>query len=203
MEQLAKLKQKLKEAWDSIQDSEAYQQIKTKYDDLDTQVKLYINLGAIGFLALIIMISVLSGLARVKGLKSEIDDKEVLIGYLQRSADSIKQMRAQAQASLGAPDLSSPLNTFAEGVFATSNIDRAKMEIAAERPGAEDKDSREVLVDIKLKQLNLRQIVRFLFNLTDQGKKRSLNIKELDIDTHGDPSGYMDAAITIASYRSK
>jgi hypothetical protein len=47
------------------------------------------------------------------------------------------------------------------------------------------------------------QIQQFLFALTDQGAARGLNIKDLDIDTKGDPSGWMDAAVTLSSYKAK
>ena len=201
-EQMDNLKSKLVELRDLIRDSEAYQELKTKYDELDGQTKFYINIGVIGAVALIILSSVFSGISKVNGLKRDINEREALIGYLQDAADNIKQLRAQSIQNQGA-DASAPLNTWVENVVASSNLDKSRVEVSAERTGVEDKESREVLVDIKLTQVNLRQVTRLLSNLAEQGKTRNLNIKDLTIDTKGDPTGYMDSTTTIAVYKAK
>jgi len=51
--------------------------------------------------------------------------------------------------------------------------------------------------------VNLIQIQQFLFALTDQGAARGLNVKDLAIETKGDPSGWMDATATLSSYKAK
>lgn len=187
--------------FETVRESEAFQQIKGKYDELDSQAKVYVNLGALAAVILLIVLSVLIGMAKVNGLKSEIEEREELIGYLQRSADTIKQLRAQQSASNA--DTSSPLPTFVENVLSRAGLDRGKAEIGAEHPGAEEKDSVEMLLDVKLNQVNLRQLSQFLFQVTEQGAARGLNVKDLVVDTKGDPSGWLDASVTIATHRAK
>lgn len=192
---------KLDKVLESIRESEAFQQIKGKYDELDGQTKVYVNLGAIAAVVFLIFLSLLIGMAKVNGFKSEIEEREELIGYLQRSADTIKQLRAQQTASNA--DTSSPLPTFVENVLSRAGLDRGKAEIGAEHPGAEEKETVEMLLDVKLNQVNLRQLSQFLFQVTEQGAARGLNIKDLVVDTKGDPTGWLDASVTIATHRAK
>jgi hypothetical protein len=202
-ERLAELKTKFSEFWDTIKESESYQQLKGKYDELDARTQIIIQLSIVGGFAFMILMSVLAGMAKVGGLKGDIDTREKLIGYLQQSSDTIKQYKMQAQAEAASLDSGGPLNQLALGVLGPSNIDGSRVEISNERDGAEDKQSKEVLVDVKLSQVNLRQITKFMFNITEQGRKRNVTIRDLNIDTKDDPSGYMDAAVTIAAYKVK
>lgn len=194
---------KLDKAFEAIRDSEAFQQLKAKYDELDNQAKLYVNLGAVGAGVLLILVTVFVGIAKVNGLKSEINQREELIGYLQTSADTIKQLRNQQQSSRGGADINAPLPTFVDVVLNSAGLDHGKVEVGSERPGTEDKETRETLLEVKLTQINLRQLQRFLFVVTDMGSVRGLNIKDLIVDTKGDPSGYIDASVTLASYKAK
>lgn len=194
---------KLDKVVEKIRDSEAYQQIRGKYDELDSQTKLYVNLGAVAGTVLFVFLTLVVSMAKLNGLKNDINEREELIGYLQRSSDQIKQLKAQ-QASTRGLDTSSPLSQFVSNVATSNRIDPSKVEVSSERPGvAPDKDTLETLLDIKLNQVNLRQITQFLFALTDQGSARGLNIKDLTVDTKGDPSGWMDANLTVAAYKAK
>lgn len=193
---------KLAEALDAIRDSEAFQQVKGRYDELDSQAKLYVNLGAVALVVFFVFFTILLGMAKLSRMKSDINEREELIGYLQRSSDQIRQLKAQQSASRGV-DTTSPLPEFVGNVLMAAKIAEDKAEIGQERTGAQDKETVEALLDVKLSQVNLRQITQFLFTLTEQGSARSLNIKDLTIDTKSDPSGWMDAAVTISSYRAK
>lgn len=140
-------------------------------------------------------------MSKVNGLKAAIEEREDLIGYLQRSADNIKQFKAQ-QASSNT-DVSSPLPTFVESVISRAGLDRGKTEIGAEHPGTEEKESVEMLLDVKLSQVNLRQLSQFMFQATEMGSGRGLNIKDLIVDTKNDPTGFLDATVTLAAHKAK
>jgi type II secretory pathway component PulM len=193
---------KLDKVLETIRDSEAFQQLKAQYDELDAQSKLYLNLGGIAAVAFAVFLSIVLWMGHLSSIKSDIDEKEDLIGYLQRSADSIKTMKAQ-QKSPNAADASAPLAAVVDAVINTSGLDRGKVEVSQERSGAQEKDTVESLVDVKLSQVNLRQVVRFLFTATDMGAARGLSVKDLTVDTKGDPSGYMDATATLSAYKAK
>lgn len=192
---------KLDKFFDKIRESDAYHQIKSKYDELDSQAKVYVNLGAVAIVAFLVLFSVLFCLTKVNGLKSRINENEELIGYLQRSADTIKQLKAQQNATNG--DISSPLPALVDDVLNRTGLDPAKAEVGAEHPGVEEKESVEMLVDVKLTQINLRQLSQFLFAMTQQGAARKLNIKNLVVDTKNDPSGFLDATVTVAAFKAK
>lgn len=194
--------EKLNKLLETIRDSEAFQQIKGKYDELDSEAKLYVNLGAVALVVFLVFMTLLLSMAKLNRMKSEINDREELIGYLQRSSDQIRQLKAQ-QTSSRAADVTSPLPTLIGNVVSNVRIDEAKVEVGTERTGTQDKESMEQLVDVKMTQVNLRQINQFLFSLTEQGAARGLNIKDLIIDTKGDPSGWMDASMTVASFKAK
>lgn len=193
---------KLTNLIEQIRESEAFQQLKAKYDELDGQTKFYVNIGALAAAVLLVFISVLTGIIKVNGLKSDLNEKEELVGYLQRSADTIRQLRAQQQAAHGSADMSS-LPGFITTTMENSGIPADKAEVGKEQAGVEDKETKESFVDVKLSQINLRQLTRFLFNLTHQGGAKSINVKDLAVDTKGDPSGYIDAVVTVASYKAK
>lgn len=193
---------KLEKLLETIKDSEAYQQLRAKYDELDSQAKLYVNLGALGGVVVVVFLTMVVSMAHLNSLKSEINEREELIGYLQRSSDQIRQLKAQTNSTHNV-DTTSPLSEFVSAVATNNRIDQTKVEVGSEHPGTPDKNSVESLVDVKLSQVNLRQITQFLFALSDQGGPRGLNIRDLSIDTKSDPSGWMDATLTVATYKAK
>lgn len=198
-----KLKDTLQRIWDRIRESDAVTQLKAKYDDLDTDRKLYVNLVAVAAMSLIVVVTTMTAIARINSLKAEANEKEELIGFLQQSADQIRSLKAQ-QSQLGRGiDINSPISTFIDSIITNLDFDRKKVEVSNERNGQDEKDIREFLVDVKFTQTNLRQLVRFLFQITEQSEVRHLNIKNLDIDTKNDASGYMDATVTLSAFRSR
>ncbi len=201
MSKLNSVKQEILRYWDNVRDSEIYQQLKQKYDELDSQTKFYIHAGALGLGVIFLLTTVLLGYSKVSTLKKNLNEKEEIIGQLQRTADTLtqlKQLAARQQA-----DVSSPTPALIESIVTTSGIVREKVEIDSEKLGHEDKQSKEFLVEVKLTQINLKQLTRFLFHLTTQGTSRHLNIKDLTVDTKNDPTGYLNAEVIVATYRAK
>ncbi len=203
MSKLDDLKSKINDFWDNITESEPYQELEAKWDELDSRVKFNIQLGAMGLVVFGIIFSVFAGMGRVNELKRNIEEKDTLIGYLQNSADEIKRLRTQSASNLSISAASMNLNEIAESTLPASNIDPSRAEISPERQGNEDKNAKEVLVDVKFTQVNIRQIVKFMYNITQSGKAKSVYIRDLNIDTKEDPTGYMDAALTVAGFVPK
>ena len=197
------MKAKLAKFWESIRDSETYQQLKLKYDELDSQTKLYVNLGTLGGVIFAVFLSLVISMAKLNGLKSEINDREELIGYLQRSSDQIKQAQAAQRNSNNTGDTTSPFGTLVNNALQTLNIDPAKAEVGSEHPGTQTKTAAETLLDVKLTQVNLRQIQALLFTLGEEGAPRSVSFKDLTVDTKGDPSGWMDANFVVSTWKEK
>lgn len=200
MSRLDDLKSKVSELVDTIKQSESFQQVRAKYDELDNDAKLYINLGGLGVVILLVVVSILSGISKVNGLKSDMDTREEIIGYLQNAADNLKRLKAQFESSKGNQDLTTPLKTFAEGISRQAGLDDTKFMAGTEKNGSEStKDIKETLLDLKFNQINLKQLTRILFDLTDKGAARNLNIKDLSVNTK-EGTGILDVSILIATY---
>ncbi|MBI3558617.1 MAG: hypothetical protein HY074_20300 [Deltaproteobacteria bacterium] len=194
---------KLDTLLEQIRDSETYQQIKLKYDELDSRTKLYVNLGAVAGVVFVVFLSLVISMAKLNGLKSEINDREDLIGYLQRSGDQIKQLQAAQRNSHSQSDTSSPFGSLVNNALQTLGIDPSKVDVGSEHPGSQTKTAAETLLDVKLTQVNLRQIQQLLFSLGEQGALRGISFKDLTIDTKGDPSGWMDANFVVSTWKEK
>jgi Na+-transporting methylmalonyl-CoA/oxaloacetate decarboxylase gamma subunit len=177
--------------------------LRAKYDELDSNVKIYINIGGVVLILLVILITVLTGMSKVSGLKSEIAARNELINYLLTAEERIKFYKAQKEAFAGNADMSSTLNDFVQKMAQNSGYNSEKLTVTEEKNGQETKETKEVLVDINLTQTNIRTFSQFLFNMTNQGSPRNLTIKDLTIDTKGDPLGYIDATLTVATYKAK
>lgn len=203
MSKVDDLKAALEGVLDKIRESEAYGQIKGKWDELDDKTKLYAKLGSAAVVVLMIFGSVLSGMIAISSIKSDIDSKEALIGYLNQSADTLRQLKEMQAASQGAANLNGALDAFVGDTIENSGVDREKATISAEAPGDEDKTTKEVKVDVKVSQVNLRQLTKILFNLVDQGSAKGVNILNLDVKAKEDFSGWLDMGFTVSMYRAK
>lgn len=203
MSKLNELKEAILRLLEKIRDSEVYQQLKSKYENLDSDRKLYLNIAVVCVLVGGVLFTIFAGIAKVNSLKSDIHEKEELVGYLQQSSSTIQQLKAQQQATRSSVDLNATLNQFIESVISSVGLDQSKVEVSQEKPGQEEKEVREVLVDVKITHTNLRQLSKVLFQITDQGAFRNTTVKNLDIDTKNDPQGYMDATLTVSSYKAK
>lgn len=203
MSRLDDLKASLKQAVDRVRESDAYTQLRARYDELDVQKKLYIKLGVVAASVLLVIGSVFGGLVRVASLKSNIDEKEALIGYLNQTADTLKQLRQRQASPEGNADLSGPLNVFVESVVEDVGIDEGKRTVSAESVGDQDKTTQEVTVDVKLSDVNLRQVTKALFEVINRGSTRGVTVTSLDIRARDDFSGWMDASFTVSLYKAK
>ena len=90
-ESLNKIKALFTEQWDKIKDSDTYHDLKAKYDELDPQVKTKINLGVLGGITILILITVLTGVSKVSNLKNEFSEREAVINYLLDSEDVTRE----------------------------------------------------------------------------------------------------------------
>ena len=58
--------------------------------------------------------------------------------------------------------------------------------------------AKEAMFDLKLKHVTIRQVVRYAFFLESGGKP--VKLRNLTIDTKGDPSGYLDATLAVSGF---
>lgn len=207
MTQLDKLKEKLSESisslWERIENSEAYQQLRAKYDDLEPQKKLALNIGFAVGVVLLILSPLFYGLGSLRGLKGDLETREELIGYLQAASDRMRQYRAQSAAQSEGQKIDGPFNQWAEEILISSNIDRTRAEIGAEQVTQDTKEYSEIALDMKISQINLRQLTRLLFQFTEKGKPLHLVVRDLTVDTKNELTGFLDTTLTLVAYKAK
>jgi len=124
-----------------------------------------------------------------------------------------------------------PWPPYIETTAVTAGIDKTNLNVAPERlasggtadsaskPGSKDtsksKDSKETddaknnapltskesLIDISLHHVNIKQVVRFAFFL--ENGSRAVKVRNMTIDTKSDPTGYMDASLSVSAFSFK
>ncbi|HRK02267.1 MAG TPA: hypothetical protein PLH57_06335 [Oligoflexia bacterium] len=202
MSRLDDLKASLKQIIDRLRESDAYSQARARYDELDSQKKLYVKLGAAGAAMMLVVSTVLGGMVRVATLKSAIDEKEALIGYLNQSGDTLRRFK-EKQSGAGAADMNAGLSSFLQGVIEEAGVNEEKVKVGSEVSADLDKAIQETKVEVTLSQINLRQVTKTLYDITSKGSVRGTAITALDIQAKDDFSGWLDATFTVSVYKAK
>jgi hypothetical protein len=79
-----------------------------------------------------------------------------------------------------------------------AGVDPAAVEVSAEKPGTSAGETKESLFDVQLKHVSIRQVVNFAFGLETADKP--VKVRTLSIDTNADPTGYMDATLSVSAF---
>jgi hypothetical protein len=187
---------------DSVQDQAWFQQLRAKWDELDAQSKTYLQwAGAAGSVLLVGWIFI--GTAwKVHSLKRDIAEREELIRLVQAANDEMTELKAQipsnASGGAGTPP---PLKDYLVGIAGSANLPAAALELSGEKGGATRESSKETLAQVTLKKINISQLVRFIFQM--ETGARAIKLRNLNIETHADESGYLDATLQISSFSLK
>lgn len=188
---------------DRISDQVWFQQLKTKWEELDQQSRHYIKIGvcaAGGFTVLVLVVSTALG---VRAQKRELAEKNELISVLSSATEELGRLKESGAASLSAGE--GPWTGFIESAAQTAGIEPAKMTVSAEKapdkaPAESDK-TKEALIDVSLKKVNIKQVVRFAFQL--ENGPRPVKVRNLAIDTQPDLTGWLDATVSVSAFTVK
>ncbi|MBY0470819.1 hypothetical protein K2X30_06575 [bacterium] len=192
-----------------------FQQIKAKWDELDHQSKTYVKYAAWTGSILLIFFVVLSSIWNVYSLKRDLSDKADLLSLLQNANDEIRGLREATPAlSNIAPTLPSgskgaatndkqaePWRGFIETIAGNAGIDKANLNYGTEKTQKQSDVIEETVVDLALKAVSIKQVVRFAFQL--ENAARPIKLRNLTIDTKADPQGYMDATLAVSAFAFK
>jgi hypothetical protein len=209
---------------DKIQDQVWYQQGKAKWDELDARAKTAIRYAMLIGSAALIVGGVGSSLYSVAAQKHEIEEKLGLIQKIKSAQDELRRLRdvtsrfngggdqpwgqfLQDQAgTVGiAPD---SVKIVSEGVVASDagtsvpspkSANRKPKEKGKEKAAAPAAGPEETVVEANLKQINVRQLTKYLHAIENGG--RTVKVRRLQIDTHPDGSGYLDATVVVSAFR--
>jgi hypothetical protein len=203
MESESKFKEWISSATDFVNEQAWFQEIKTKWEELDPQSRMYLKFAASGAGVLIVFFILLSSLWSVHSLKSELLEKRALLTMVQNATDELKKLKestagggfsASAESTGGTPGW----NPYFESTAGSAGVDKASLSIQGEKTGASSDQSKESLFDLTLKHVSIKQVVRYAFML--ESGQRPVKLRNLLIDTHGDRAGYMDATLSVSAF---
>jgi hypothetical protein len=184
---------------DWLNEQEWFQELKGKWESLDPQSRIYLQFAGVGAVVLLFFYLVFSGIWGVQSLKHEISEKNDLLTKIQAANDELTKLRESQPSGAGnAGDNSGPWGTYMETTAGAAGIDKSSLTISDEKPGNTTDLAKEVLFDITLKHVSIKQIVRYAFSL--ENGSRPMKLRNLSIDTHADPAGYMDATLSVSGF---
>src|SRR5205085_772836 len=153
------------------------------------------------------VILILSSIWSVHRLKGDLNEKQAILRMVQSASDEIKRLREAlppgSAAGMGAGMGGAPdaWPVYFETVAMTSGVDKSNLSVSSEKPGAaanpSGSQSKELLYDLTLQHVSIKQVVRYAFSLENGSKP--IKLRHLSIDTKGDPEGYMDATLSISA----
>ena len=197
------LKEKLSQA---VQDSPIFQQIKAKYDELDANQKLAVTGGGAALALMVILFSVYQLGSSVRATKQDLADKNDLIRLLTTANDDLRRLRDEASASgmsrtADAGDQNTAWNAHLEGQALNAGIPKESISISGEKPGTQGEQTKEALIDISLKKVNVRHLAKFAASL-ESGTK-PIKIRSMVVDAKPDGSAWLDATLSISAFAMK
>ena len=197
MESDSRFKQWVTKFSDWLNEQVWFQQIKSKWDELDPNSRTYLRLGAMGASVLIVLIGVISMIWSVHSLKSELHDKQELLSTIQTANDELRRLRDQT-SSVPQSSGGGTWPAYFETVATNAGIEKDKVTIGSEKPGAAGETTKESLYDLNLKHVNIKQVVRYAFGL--ENGNRPVKLRHLQINTQSDPEGYLDATLSVSGF---
>ena len=195
----SRIGQLIERAKDWITQQTAYQQIREKWDSLDSESQRSLRLGGMAFGMLSAILITLGMMWSTHSLKNDVIEKQSLLGQLQGWTDEVRGLRDTTQGAVGRmTDLVGPWNVTIDQVATEAGIDKGALSVATEKVGATTDNAKETLLEIQLKQVSIKQIVNFAFKL--ESNPRILRLRQLSIQTKEDLTGYLDAVLQVAGY---
>lgn len=203
---------------EKIQDQVWFQQLKAKWDELDARAKTAVKYASLIGSIVVGVGLVGTSLYAVSDKKDEIDRKTALIAKIQSSQDELRRLREVTSRFAGGD--AAPWTQFLQDKAGEIGLDPAVVTVGAEKligektkeaPKAKDAKAaapapaadapEETVVDVSLKKINVRQLVKYLQAIENSG--RTVKLRKLQIDTAPDESGYLDASLAVSAFRLK
>ncbi|MBL7715334.1 MAG: type II secretion system protein M [Bdellovibrionales bacterium] len=182
-----------------------FQQLKAKWDELDPQSKQAIQYGGMGLMGLGAFYLVISTAWQVRELRNDLTEKTELLGLLQSSVDEMKRLK-DITAAAGQDAGSGSWSEHVDSVARSAGMDKTNVTVAPEKPvvaaaGTTSDGSKESLIEVSFKKIDIRKLTRFAFNL--ENGNRPAKIRALTVNTGGTPDGYIDASVTFSGFTLK
>jgi general secretion pathway protein M len=198
MESSSKISQWMTSVSDWLNDQEWFQQIRGKWDELDAQSRMYLKFAMGGGLAALLLFMTLSYAWGVRRQRLELGEKNDLLTLMKNAGDEVRRLRDANAAFNPAEGESSAWGPYLETQAGTAGIEKASMTISPEKTGTGSELAKESMIEVALKHVSIRQIVRLAFQL--ENGTRPVKLRNLVVDTKADPTGYMDATLHLSAF---
>jgi hypothetical protein len=203
MENDSRFQQWLNSVTEWLNEQEWFGQLKAKWEELEPQNRVYVKAGGVVGGLLFLMMLVLSAVWSVHSLKNELADKTALVASIQSANDEMRRLKDEtagsAAASAGAAaGGGGTWTSYFENVGNTVGVDKTSLTVSGDRAGAVTDQAKESLYDLSLKHVSIKQVVRYAFGV--ENGSRPVKLRNLSIDTHADPQGYMDATLAVSAF---
>lgn len=189
---------------DKISEQPWFQQLKVKWDELDSHSKTTVQTGGLIAAILAVLLYSFSSLWGVHKLKREYGDKMELLTLIQDSNEELKRLQEKLsdndQGENSAED-AQPWNAYLESLATSAGIDKGSLSIRMDRPEVGKNAIKEALIEVEIKHINLKQVVRYALQL--ENGKRPIKLRNLKIDTKNDPTGFMDSTFYLSAFTLK
>lgn len=202
MESNSRFDQLLSKISDSLNEQQWFQELKSKWEEIDPQSRMYLKLGgAIGAALLVIVVGA-SFVWSVHSLKTELNEKGDLLALINNANDELRRLKetssvlSSSTTNVGGAGENWP--AYLSGMAEPSGIPKEGVTVSEEKKGTATPQTKESLFDISVKHVNIRQVVRYVLSLESGG--RPVKLRNLLIDTKEDPSGYLDATLSISAF---
>jgi type II secretory pathway component PulM len=194
--------QKRRELSDKIQDQVWFQQIRSKWDELDPKSRMILRTGGL-VLSVILLVGYTGVLySEVQKKKQLIEERQELVTKLQKSQEELRQLR-DSNPLTQAGDSDETWTSYIQSKLGSIGIASEAVTIDSEKMiEVKDKNAtdrpRETVVEGSLKKVNIRQLVKLIHQMENGG--RPAKVKRLRVETEPDESGYLNLSFTMLGY---
>lgn len=200
MESEGKLGRLFSTLGDKLNEQVWFQQLKGKWEELDPQSRTYLRAAGIGLSSLLVLVLVLSSIFSVRALRHDLNERTELLGTIQTAGDEMRRLRESNPAvASGSEPESGPWAPYFETIATQAGMEKSVVTIGEEKPGTNSELAKEALIEVSLKKVNIKQVVRYAFQL--ESGRRPVKLRNLTIDTQMDPSGYLNATLAVSAFK--
>jgi type II secretory pathway component PulM len=197
----SRLEQWINAAKQNINDSQAFQQLKAKWEELDPQSRKYLKIASIAGIILILLFSILSVIWGVHRIKADYAERKELLQEISQATQEIRQLK-ETYPSLNQkpedPEKQTPWPTYFETIANQAGIDKSRVSISTEKPGTSSELSKELFYDIVVKHINVKQLVHYAVSL--ESGSRPVKLRNLSVETESDSSGFLNATLALSAF---
>jgi len=186
---LSKIQEKLEtQVW--------FQEIMTKWDEMDPKVRKNLSLSIVGGGFLIFFISCFSFYWSVRNAEKDLYQKQSIIQMLQTSAEEMRSLRA---SRIGGSSIESGGWTeYFSDLAQMSRLDREKMLIGEAKMLPSKNSVQEFIYEISFKKITISQLKDYAYSI--EHGTRPVKIRNLEVDTEMNPEGYLSAKISVSAF---